>query len=229
MSSGQTHDKTYIVLPAYNEGRIISDSVNEIQKKTRYPLVIIEDGSTDDTYAKLLKIPNVTVIQHIINRGKGAALTTGIEAARMLGATRVVTMDSDGQHDPDDIPAMIKALDDGADVALGSRLRDPRGMPFIKIVFNKISNFLTWLAYGLWVNDSLSGFRAYSDNALKLIKAHGDRYQYDTEIIREIKRNKLVFKEVPIHVRYTKHSMTKKDKVNLKEAIKITINMFMPD
>lgn len=221
--------KAYIVMPVFNEGRVITDVIKEIQQKTRMPIIAVEDGCSDDSYAKLLKIPDIIVLQHIINRGKGAAIKTGLEAAKLLGADYVVTMDSDGQHDPVDAAVMIKLLQQGYDVVLGSRLIDSKGMPLRRVILNKISNFFTWLAYGQWVTDSLSGFRAYSKDALAAITTRSDRYQFDSEVIREIKRNKLKYIEIPIKVRYTRHSTTKKDRVNLKTAIQITTNLFRPD
>jgi len=83
------------------------------------------------------------------------------------------------------------------------------------------------MIYGLWVTDSQSGFRAYSKKAIRLIETKTDRYEYDSEVIREISRNKLKYAEVPIEVRYTEYSMNKKHKMNLKNGIKTLIKMIL--
>jgi len=102
-------------------------------------------------------------------------------------------------------------------------------MPSYKILANYLGNFFTWLIYGLWVSDSQSGFRAYSKKAIYLIDTKTDRYEYDSEIIKEIKRNKLKFVEVPIEVHYTEYSMNKKHKQNLKNGLKTLIKMIISE
>ncbi len=228
LKDGHT-SKVYLVLPAYNEGAVIQETIKEIKEKTNLPIIVVDDGSRDNTYKQLKQISGITVVQHIINRGKGAAVKTGIEAAKLLDADYVITMDADGQHDPEDVKKIAMVLKTGTDVVLGSRLMNVHGMPITRIILNKVSNILAWLAYGIWVTDSLSGFRGYSRKALDVIDTKRDTYEFDSEVIKEIKRNNLKYIEIPIRVRYTKHSLNKKDRVNLKTAIKITLNMFRPD
>ena len=122
---------------------------------------------------------------------------------------------------------MITLIREGYDVVLGSRLKNCDGMPAHKIAHNRIGNFLVWMVYGLWVTDSQSGFRAYSKKALELIDTKTDRYEYDSEVIREIKHHQLKFVEVPIKVRYTEYSMGKVQKMNLKNGIKTLIKMIL--
>lgn len=211
----------WIVIPAYNEEKVIQDVIREIQAADYKNIVVVDDGSTDQTYEKAKAMPGVIALKHLINRGKGAATKTGIEAAKMLDAGIIVTMDGDGQHNPQDIARLIEPIKSNhCDVVLGTRLIDPRGMPRHKILANWIGNAVTWYFYGLWVSDSQSGFRAYSRHASELINTKTDRYEYDSEVIREIYLYKLKYKEVPIEVRYTEYSMGKVHKQSLANGLK---------
>jgi len=103
---------------------------------------------------------------------------------------------------------------------LGTRLKNPVGMPRYKIWQNKIGNLVTWFFYGLYVSDSQSGFRAYSRHAAELINTKTDRYEYDSEVIREIYLYKLKYMEIPIQVRYTEYSMGKIHKQSFANGLK---------
>ncbi len=218
--------KIYIIIPVYNEAPVIKETVAEIKRAGYDNIIVIDDGSSDDSYYKLLEL-DVIALRLAINRGKGAAVKTGVEAAKILGADVVVTIDGDGQHNPEDIDSMLNLINQGYDVVLGSRLKNPKGMPWYKIIANHLGNFFTFLIYGLWVTDSQSGFRAYSKKAVELINTQTDRYEYDSEIIREIKRHDLKYVEIPIEVRYTDYSMNKVNKQGLKNGIKTLIKMLI--
>ncbi|MGK2848754.1 MAG: glycosyltransferase family 2 protein [Minisyncoccota bacterium] len=217
----------WIIIPAYNEGRVIRTVIDEIRLFGYQNIIVVDDGSTDDTEEIAKQISGVVVLKHLINRGKGAAVKTGIEAAKKLGASTVITLDGDGQHDPSDISAMLTLIHTGYDVVLGSRLKNTYGMPRYKILHNHIGNIFVWMLYGLWVTDSQSGFRAYSTKALRMIDTKTDRYEYDSEIIREIRYHKLTFAEVPIQVRYTAYSLGKKQKMNSWNGFKTLIKMIL--
>jgi len=216
----------FIVIPAYNEGKIIQEVITDIQKAGYSNIVLVDDGSKDDTFSKAQEILPKTVFRHRLNRGKGAATKTGIEVAKILGADIVVTLDGDGQHDPADIKKLTAPIEfDSFNVVLGTRLLNPKGMPKHKILANKIGNFFTWYLYGLWVTDSQSGFRAYSRHAIEVINTKSDRYEYDSEVIREIRKYKLKYKEVPITVRYTEYSMGKIQKQDFLTGLKTLYKM----
>lgn len=218
--------KICIVIPAYNEAAVIIGTIKEIKNAGYENIVVVDDGSGDDTFQKAESVSGVAAFRHKINRGKGAATKTGIEAAKLLGADIIVTMDGDGQHDPKDIANLIYPITKGGcDVVLGSRLMNPEGMPWYKIWQNKFGNLITWYLYGLWVTDSQSGLRAYSKKAAERINTFGDRYEYDSEVIREIYYNKLKYQEIPIQVRYTEYSMSKLQKQDFLNGIKTVYKM----
>lgn len=220
-----TSEKVWIVIPLYHEETVVRSVIEEIRKSGFGNIIIVDDGSHDNTFNEAKKTGVVT-LRHRINRGKGAATRTGIEAAKVLGADIVITMDGDGQHNPEDIRALIQPIQSKkVDVALGTRLTDTRGMPFYKIIGNYIGNFFTWYFYGLWVSDSQSGFRAYSRHAVDVIDTRTDRYEYDSEVIREIRMHRLKFKEIPITVRYTHYSEHKRYRQNFLNGLKTIYSM----
>lgn len=220
INSMSSSPKIIIALPAYNEASVLLEVMTEINSAGYSHIVVVDDGSRDHTF-EVAKKAGVTALRHRLNRGKGAATKTAIEAAKLLGADIIVTMDSDGQHNPNDIAKLIEPILQGkADVVLGTRLLDPRGMPWHKILANKIGNVLTWCLYGLWVTDSQSGFRAYSRKAASLINTKSDRYDYESEVIREIRFHNLSFLEIPIEVRYTAYSMGKLERQSLVNGFK---------
>lgn len=218
--------KICIVIPAFNEEWVIQDVISEIKSAGYENIIVVDDGSADKTYEKAKEVQGIIALRHKINRGKGAATKTGIEAAKLLGANIIVTMDGDGQHDPEDIEKLISPIiNDRCDVVLGTRLKNSAGMPFYKIIQNYLGNIITWYLFGLYVTDSQSGFRAYSRCAAEVINTRGDRYEYDSEVIREIYIYKLKFKEVPIKVRYTEYSMGKVQKQSFANGLKTFYKM----
>lgn len=215
----QVRHKIVIVIPCYNEGPVIQSVIHEVLSHGSFIIIVVDDGSTDGTSDFLLQ-EDVVVLRHKINRGKGAAVKTGIMAANLLEADVVVTMDGDGQHDPEDIQSLIEPIVKGeSDVVLGSRLLNREKMPFVRKLANIAGNVTTWLFYGILVSDSQSGFRAYSRYAALIIDTKADKYEYDSKVIREIKLNRLNFSEVPIKTHYTDYSMKKKHKQGFVNGI----------
>lgn len=219
--------KIFVLIPAYNEQSVIGDVLRDIRLAGYPDIIVVDDGSSDETYQRAQQAAGVIALRHFINRGKGAAMKTGIEATKILKADVVVTMDGDGQHDPKDIARMVQLVSEGNDVVLGTRAIDSRTMPFWKVLANKSGNFFTWLLYGLWVTDSQSGFRAFSRRAIERIETKTDRYEYDSEVIREIRRHGLKFVEVPVSVRYTAYSQNKATRQTLKNGLKTLFKMFL--
>ncbi len=202
--------KIYIVLPAYCEGKVIKKVIQSIKDKGFNNIIVVDDGSMDNTYEEAISTGVIT-ISHPINRGKGAATQTGIDAAKLLDADIIVTMDSDGQHDPNDIQNLIQPIiDKKADVTIGSRfLKGYKDMPKSRIIMNKIGNYVTYIFFGLLVSDSQSGFRAYSRKAYNSVYTYLDRYEFESEMLGQINDAKLKVKEVPIKVIYSEYSLGK--------------------
>ncbi len=209
-----------VVVPVYYEASVIPEVVEELRQAGTFTIIVVDDGSRDNSFG-VAKDLGVVAIRHKINRGKGAAVKTGIEVAKRLNADIVITMDGDGQHNPLDIAALVEPIAaGGCDVVLGSRLMDHEGMPVIKIIANKVGNVFTWVFYGIFVSDSQSGFRAFSRYSIQVIDTKADKYEYDSKVIREMKNNRLKFAEVPVQVRYTEYSMGKKHKQGFVNGLK---------
>ncbi len=201
--------KIIIVLPAYNEGKVIGKVIAGIRKEGFRDIIVVDDCSADDTLGKA-EAAGARVVSQFINRGAGATTKTGIDFALLDGADIIVTMDSDGQHSPKDIKKVIRPiLDKRADVVIGSRLLNPEGMPLIRRIANWIGNVSTYILFGVWTTDSQSGFKAFSRKAAERIDIKTNRYEFSSEVMSEIGKMRLKFAEVPIKVIYTDYSLGK--------------------
>jgi len=207
--------KLIIIIPAYNEaktiGMVLDDLPKKLDKINQIETVVVNDGSSDDT-ENVAKKRKVKVLTHILNRGLGGALATGIEYAKKNDADIVVTFDADGQHDPTDIPKIIEPiLNKKADFVIGSRMKG-QGMPLDRKILNWFGNLLTFLLFGLYTTDAQSGMRALSKKAVSLIRLQMNRMEVSSEFIKEIARLKLKLHEVPIKAIYTEYSKVKGQK-----------------
>jgi glycosyltransferase involved in cell wall biosynthesis len=192
-------------IPAFNEEKTIARVVLEAQKCADI-VVVCDDGSKDMTGEIAARLGAV-VIRHKCNSGYGAALQSLLKRARELKADVLVTLDSDGQHNPAEIPRLVKPIEDGdAEVVLGSRFKDENGtadMPFYRQLGVKV---ITKIANGSGkssVSDAQSGFRAYSKNALERLSSISENGMgASIELLREIEKNSLKVCEVPITCKY---------------------------
>ena len=201
-----------VIMPAHNEAGVISSVIGRIPSEIdgmSVTAVVVDDGSTDGT-AEAARRSGALVVRHVTNLGVGAATLTGFRAARMLNADVIVTMDSDGQHDPEEISSLVHSLVEGQfDVVIGSRILSPDGMPLSRIGANLLLNAITFVVYGKVVSDSQSGFKAVSRYALERMKLKSSGYEICSEFIGEIHRNNLSYKSVPVKALYTRYSQRK--------------------
>jgi len=203
-----------VVIPAYNEEQAIFGVIGGIKDKVN-SVIVVDDGSTDKT-AELASQAGARVINHFLNRGQGAALQTGINFALQNGADIIVTYDADGQHQASDLEAIIKPLLLGeAEVVLGSRfLNKKNDIPILRRLVLKLATSFTRLYTGLSVSDAHNGFRAFSRKAAELIEIRQDGMAHASEIIEQIKKHQLKFKEVPVTIKYTDYSLQKGQKLS---------------
>ncbi|MDI6644454.1 MAG: glycosyltransferase family 2 protein [Methanobacteriaceae archaeon] len=223
MNSSKT---IYVIVPAYNEEKTIHAVLNSLIKR-RYNIIVVDDGSSDQTFNIASKIQSeneLYLYKHAINLGLGAALKTGLEAAIKKGADIVVTFDADEQHNPDDIKEICKPILHGsAEAVIG--YRNFNHMPLPQRMGNLIMNALTRIFYRSNVKDSQSGLRAFSRKAAKVININLRGYGVSSEIIREIKINNIKMEEVPIKTIYTDYSLSKG--TNTKEGLRIFSKMLL--
>lgn len=220
--------KKVAVIPAYNEKRTITSVVQGVLQYVDTVLVI-DDGSTDNTPA-LAKAAGARVITHIENCGAGAATMTGIEAARILGADIVITLDADEQHDAKDIPALIQPVEDGSsDIVFANRFGNRNSIPFIRRFFNSIGNIITFAATGRWVADSQCGFKVFGPKAVQEIDIRMSGFEFCTEIVRESVQKRWRYAQVPIKVIYSEYTLAKGQSFagGVKTAFKILLRSFI--
>lgn len=230
-NSSEKQKGIYIVLPAYNEEKTINEVMGELID-LGFNLIVVDDGSTDNTYLVsrnfLKKHPShVNLYRHPINRGLGATLRTGIEAALSHESDIIVTFDADGQHHSQDILPICQPIIQGeADVVIGKR--NFKEMPFRKNFGNVVMNIITLIFYGKDVEDSQSGLRAFNRKAAGLMELHSRDYGVSSEIIGEVKRKDLNLVEVPITTIYTDYSLSKgtNTRVGLKILGRLIRNIF---
>jgi glycosyltransferase involved in cell wall biosynthesis len=199
----------YIVVPAFNEASVIAGVVGRIAE--RYPhVVVVDDGSSDETAAQARQA-TPHVLRHMINRGQGAALQTGIDYALKCGAAYVVTFDADGQHNVEDIGELLKPIVAGeCDIALGSRfLGAAVGIPASRRTMLKLAVVFTRVFNRVRVTDAHNGLRAFSRRAAQRIRITNDGMAHASEILDEVRGTGLAWREVPVSIHYTEYSLAK--------------------
>ena len=168
------------VIPTYDNGGTVADVVRGVLRQG-LPVLVVDDGSTDDTAQKLEGL-EIKVIRHPRNRGTGRALKTGLEEARRLGYRFALTLDADGQHDPADIPALVAAAGERT-LVVGSRNLTADGMPAGNTFANKFSNFWFTVQTGRKLPDTQTGFRVYPLEDLPSLKLLTSRYEAELALL----------------------------------------------
>ena len=173
----------WVVIPVYNNAATLKQVADGALKHCDRVLVV-DDGSTDADVRELLSGTAARVITHQINRGKGCALKTGFDHVIENGGGYVVTLDADGQHDPEDILLFLPHISEGGrKIILGSRDFASASIPEKSKFGRKFSNFWIKLQTGREVLDSQSGFRAYPAELLKNVRCISAHYDFETEIL----------------------------------------------
>ena len=201
--------KSIVIIPAFNEEKAIGDV---IQKSLQHvsDVLVIDDGSLDKTY-EIAKKSKAIVIKHDTNLGKGVSLKDAFR--EVSGYDVVVTIDGDGQHNPDEIPFLVKPIiDDEADLVNGSRYLDgfDEDTPAYRRVGQKVLDIATNITSGTNVTDSQSGFRAFKGDTIKYYRFRDTGFGIESEMLADAAENNLKIVEVPITVRYdVENSSTK--------------------
>lgn len=191
--------KFAVVIPALNEEKRIEKVIKETRKFCRN-LIIVDDGSTDKTKAVCQKL-NVTVLNHKVNLGKGAALKTGCDYAFRNNSDFIIAIDSDGQHNPLHIPKFIKAIKNGNDIVFG--IRDiEKNSPATRLVGNKIASLLVRIFFGLVLSDILCGYRALTKKAYRKIAWSSRGYGVETEMVAKTGLRRLKYTTVSVESIY---------------------------
>lgn len=193
---------TCLIIPAYNESEHIGSVLSRVLSKFGSffdEIVVVDDGSEDDTSA-IAAGYGVVVLRHDRNMGKGMALRTGFSYALERGYELVMTMDGDGQHDPEDIPRFMKRMLRGdVDIVLGARVLDRRRMPIHRRLNNRLVSAVgSWLS-GRKVVDFQCGYRLIRAEVLRAVKLETRRYETESELL--IKAGRMGFRIASIPIR----------------------------
>jgi len=195
------HKRILAVLPAFNEERTIAEVVLKTEKYVD-EVVVVDDGSSDIT-REIAKRLGATVLTHETNLGKGAALRTGFEYAKRANPEVVVVLDTDGQHDPADIPRVVRPILDGqADITVGVRQMKPGVMPRERIVGNRVLDVMTSAKAGRRLHDTQSGFRAFSRQAIEKVNFEQHGMAVESQTLIDAASSGLRIAEVPVSVTY---------------------------
>lgn len=185
------------VIPAYNEETNLALLITKL-KKQNINIIIIDDGSTDRT-AAVAKSQGVFLISHPLNQGKGSALRDGFQLALGRDYEQIITLDADGQHNPDEIPLFINRISNSqAGIVVGNRLHLPTGMPLSRLAVNRIFSRIVSKLCGQNIPDALCGYRIIRKEVLKSITLHTDRFDIEPEVL--IKASKKGFKIESVNI-----------------------------
>ncbi|RPD98600.1 DUF2062 domain-containing protein [Aureibaculum marinum] len=193
-----------VVVPTYNNDTTLERVIQGVLRYTKN-IIVINDGSIDNTKNILLKYPEITQINLKNNVGKGNALRLGLKRAEELNFEYAISIDSDGQHYPDDIPLFIKEFDTSLNkkiLFIGARNLNAKGMPRKNSFANKFSNFWYWAETGFTLQDTQSGFRMYPVKEINKIKFLSTKFEFEVEVIVKASWNGIEVRNIPIRVLY---------------------------
>jgi polyprenyl-phospho-N-acetylgalactosaminyl synthase len=203
---------TYVIVPIYKESpEVVLPTLMTLLDRS-YRVVVVVDSKEECYESEFASLP-IYYLKHCLNLGQGAALRTGTQFSLHLGAEYIVHFDADGQHNAEDIATLLGPLErNETDVVLGSRYLEKgftHGQPATRRTVIKLAIYINWLFTGLKLTDAHNGLRAMNRNAANCVRITENRQAHATQILAEIKRNYLRYQEVPVHIHYTKYSLSK--------------------
>ena len=196
------HHRAAVVIPVYNHEQMVAEVVQRALK-LGFPVIVVDDGSTDATYERIRRIEGIRILRHRSNRGKGAALLTGFAVAAKL-ADWAITLDADGQHHPEDAQRLIDAIPEAQRPIIVGKRAGMLGadVPWTSRFGREFSNFWVRMSGGPAVADSQSGFRAYPLPECLHLGVSARRFQFEIEILVKATWRQIPVTEVPVRVSY---------------------------
>jgi len=201
--SDKEQDLQYcVVIPTYNNAQTLEAVIDGVAQHSDN-ILIVNDGSTDQTTSILGQYPNYNIISHPYNQGKGMALRNAFDWAHDKGFDYAITIDSDAQHDPADIPSIVeKVKNNSGAVVMGSRNMGQEGIPKKSSFGNKFSSFWFWAETGISLSDTQTGFRAYPLAPMKGMRWYTKRFEFEIESIVRLAWKNIKFVEQPVSIQY---------------------------
>ena len=197
-----------VVIPAYNEAATLRDVVERALKLVA-TVIVVDDGSVDATASVVQDLP-IVLLRNADNQGKAASLWRGMQHALQLGAHAVITLDGDGQHNPEDIPRLMEASRTRPrHLIIGARLGDPSSIPRLRYIANRVATFWISWACGQPLEDSQSGFRLYPAGLLTGLSIRHDRsrgFVFESEVLIKAAARGYRSMAVPIPAVYQNHA-----------------------
>lgn len=219
------HDDVWVVIPLFNEEAVIADIIADV-RKSFLNVLCVDDGSRDRSATRAAGA-GALVIQHAVNLGQGAALQTGIRYVLERGARYIVTFDADGQHQVVDAVSMVEvARKENLAIIFGSRFLDARTHPgFLKQLVLRTAVWFTRKSTGLRLTDAHNGLRVIRADAAASVDLNQDRMAHASEIVLQLGRTRLPWREYPVHVLYTEYSRGKGQ--SLWNSVNILIDLMV--
>lgn len=191
-----------VIIPTYNNAQTLARVLDGVQHYTSQ-IIVVNDGSTDSTPRILARYADITVIHLPDNNGKGNALRMAFREAGTRGFDYAITIDSDGQHFPDDIPQFVRAIEtDGMALLIGDRNMEREGIPGKSSFGNRFSNFWFRFETGITLSDTQSGFRLYPLKELRGIRFFTTKFEFEVEVIVKAAWRGIPVRNIPIKVLY---------------------------
>ena len=190
-----------VIVPTYNNASVISPVLTKLKSYTNN-IIVVNDGSTDNTLSVLAEC-SVQIVSYVKNRGKGIALQQGFSYAISKGFKYAITIDSDGQHNPDDLILFLNKIEEGnRAIILGARNMEQEGVPAKSSFGNKFSNFWFWFETGYKVPDTQTGYRCYPLKYVANKKYFTNKYEFEIEVMVRGVWSGLSIESVPVSVYY---------------------------
>ena len=190
-----------ILIPAYDCAATLAD-VLAGARTHGLPILVVDDGSHDAT-AEIARAGGADLLQHAVNRGKGAALMTGMRALSARGFTHALTMDGDGQHLPREIPTLLAAAAESPTaIVIGVRRRGNQEVAGINLFGNRFANLCVRSAAGVPLPDTQSGFRVYPLGTMLALPKQGEHFEYESTSIIYAARAQVPIRSIPVDVYY---------------------------
>lgn len=216
-----------IVVPAYNEERVIRDALEPLTA-LNHSIVVVDDGSTDNTWNVITDLP-VQALRHAINLGQGAALSTGVKFALQQGAETIVFFDADGQHRMEDLAAFLEPISrEQADIVFGCRFfraSDKERVPPLRRLLLKGAVVVNALMTRVWLHDAHNGFIAMTREAAMKIRLTEKSFAYHSELLSEVRRLGLRYVEKPTTIIYSDYSKAKGQ--SMWNALNIVLDLML--